>query len=95
MRDSFDRIARFIGKTPMLRLWGIEEYFGLHANLYAKLERFNPSGSIKDRTALFMVEDAFRKSLIRSLIGMKSPPFHNIIIPQRQRVVNSFMQNIL
>ena len=65
MRDSFDRIARFIGKTPMLRLWGIEKYFGLHANLYAKLERFNPSGSIKDRTALFMVEDAFRKSLIR------------------------------
>lgn len=49
----------------MMRLQRIERYFGLGAKLYAKLEKYNPSGSVKDRGALYMIEDAYRRGLLR------------------------------
>ena len=51
-------ILSLIGKTPLVRLVVIEQYFGLGAKLYAKLEMFNPTGSVKDRTALGIVRGA-------------------------------------
>ena len=49
----------------MVRLSKIEKYFGLKARLYAKLERYNPSGSVKDRAALFMIRNAVSRGLIK------------------------------
>jgi len=53
-----------IGNTPLLELCNIEKKFGLGAKLYAKLEFFNPAGSVKDRVAKAMIEDAEEKGLI-------------------------------
>ena len=47
-----------IGRTPLLELRGIEAQYSLKARLLAKLESFNPAGSVKDRVALAMIEDA-------------------------------------
>ena len=54
----YNSIDELIGKTPMLRLERIEKSFGLKAEIYAKLEYFNPAGSVKDRVGLSMIEDA-------------------------------------
>ena len=51
-------IDELIGSTPMLRLCSIEKELGLCARLYAKLEFFNPGGSIKDRVALNLINEA-------------------------------------
>ena len=50
--------SELVGKTPLLELTHIEEEYGLKARLLGKLEYFNPAGSVKDRIALAMVEDA-------------------------------------
>lgn len=50
--------AQLIGHTPLLELSNIEKQYGLKAKLIAKLEYFNPSGSVKDRIAKTMIEDA-------------------------------------
>ncbi len=50
--------SQLIGKTPLLKLTNIEKEEDLKANLFAKVEYFNPSGSVKDRIALSMIEDA-------------------------------------
>ena len=52
-----------IGNTPIVRLGKIDE--GYKSNIFAKLELFNPSGSVKDRTAKYMIEDAERKGLLK------------------------------
>ena len=57
-------ISSLIGKTKILRLRGIEEKFGLKSGIFAKPESFNPSGSVKDRAALFMIKSAFDEGLI-------------------------------
>lgn len=49
-------IAELIGKTPLLELNGLKKKRGFGANIYAKLEYFNPTGSVKDRPALAMIE---------------------------------------
>ena len=54
-----------IGKTPLLELTHIEKELGLQAKLVAKLEYFNPAGSVKDRIAKAMIEDAESKGLIK------------------------------
>ena len=52
----YESIAELIGKTPLLRLHGIEKKYSLRAQLLAKLEYFNPTGSVKDRPALAMIQ---------------------------------------
>ena len=54
----YKSIDELIGKTPILRLERIEKRFDLKAEIYAKLEYFNPAGSVKDRVGLSMIEDA-------------------------------------
>ncbi len=53
--EAYDNILETIGWTPLVRLHKIEEYFNLDNELYAKLEAFNPGGSIKDRIAVYML----------------------------------------
>lgn len=54
----YSSIEELIGKTPLLELKKIEEKFGLKAKILAKLEYFNPAGSVKDRIAKAMIDDA-------------------------------------
>ena len=61
----YKSIEELIGRTPLLELSKIEEKFNLKAKIYAKLEFFNPAGSIKDRAAKQMVDDAENKGLIK------------------------------
>lgn len=57
-------ITALIGRTPMLSMSRIEKDLNLKAHLWAKLEMFNPAGSVKDRVALAMIEDAEANHLI-------------------------------
>ena len=54
----FNSIDELVGNTPLLRLHNIEEYNELEAAIYAKIEFFNPAGSVKDRVAKEMIEAA-------------------------------------
>lgn len=58
MSRIYKSADQLIGKTPLLELAGIERELGLKARILAKLEYFNPAGSIKDRVARAMIEDA-------------------------------------
>ncbi len=57
--------SELVGKTPLLELTHIEEELGLEATILAKLEYFNPAGSVKDRIALAMIEDAEARGLLK------------------------------
>ena len=57
-------LTELIGNTPLLELSNIEQSFDLKARLIAKVEFFNPGGSVKDRVALAMIEDAERNGLL-------------------------------
>ncbi|MBP5091694.1 MAG: cysteine synthase A [Bacilli bacterium] len=59
-------IADVIGNTPLVRLTNIEKEFGLNSKIYAKLERANPTGSIKDRAAAEMIKTALAEGRINS-----------------------------
>ena len=64
MSNIYLSAAELIGKTPLLELVHLEKELGLEAKLVAKLEYFNPAGSVKDRIALAMIEDAEEKGLL-------------------------------
>ena len=53
-------VSELIGRTPLLELKNLEKKYGLEARVLAKLEYLNPSGSVKDRAALYMIDDAER-----------------------------------
>jgi len=59
-----DNILQHIGNTPLVKLNNIPKTYGLQCDVYAKCEFFNAGGSVKDRIALKMVEDAEKKNLI-------------------------------
>ena len=61
----YTSVDQLIGRTPMLKLSHIEAEEGLKANLYAKLEYWNPAGSVKDRVALAMLSDAEQKGVVK------------------------------
>lgn len=61
----YDTMLGMIGNTPMLEIKNIENEDGLKARVLVKLESFNPGGSVKDRAALAMIEDAERKGILR------------------------------
>ena len=58
MSKIYTSIDQLIGHTPILELTRIEKHFGLNAKILAKLEYFNPAGSVKDRIAKAMIDDA-------------------------------------
>ncbi len=58
-------IEELIGSTPLAQLSKFSQGKGVKAQLLAKLEYFNPAGSVKDRAALYMIEDAERKGLLK------------------------------
>ena len=69
-----------IGKTPPLNLVPIEQSEGLEANLLGKLEYFNPAGSIKDRIAKAMIDDAAASG--RGLVNPKAFRLASLPVPR-------------
>ena len=65
MSNIFTSADQLIGKTPLLELTHIEKSEGLEATILAKLEYFNPAGSVKDRIAKAMIDDAEAKGLLK------------------------------
>lgn len=61
----YKNLTDLIGKTPMLELNNFKSKNNLHAKIIAKLEYFNPAGSVKDRVAKSMIEDAESKGMLR------------------------------
>lgn len=61
----FEQASDLIGNTPLVRLNGYQKEKKLDAELFAKLEYFNPAGSVKDRVALYMLLDAQEKGLLK------------------------------
>lgn len=64
MSKLYPRAEDLVGRTPLLELGRLARCQGLRARVLAKLEFFNPAGSVKDRAALAMVEDAERRGLL-------------------------------
>ncbi|HWQ97936.1 MAG TPA: cysteine synthase A [Clostridia bacterium] len=58
-------LTELIGKTPLLELSNYEKKLGLNAKIVAKLEYFNPGGSVKDRIALAMIDDAEQRGVLK------------------------------
>ena len=61
---TFDRITDLIGGTPLLRLTNYNAQNGLKGVIYGKLEYFNPAGSVKDRIAKAMIDEAEEKGIL-------------------------------
>ncbi len=66
MSAIYTSADQLVGKTPLLELTHIEKELDLKAKIYAKLEYFNPAGSVKDRIAKAMIEDAEEKGLLKA-----------------------------
>ena len=58
------KVTDLVGHTPLLELTNTEKKYGLKSRLLAKLEYFNPAGSVKDRIAKAMIESAFKEGLV-------------------------------
>ena len=65
MSKVYTSAAQLIGNTPLLELTNIEKKYDLKAKIVAKLEYFNPAGSVKDRIAKAMIEDAEAKGALK------------------------------
>lgn len=66
MAKIYNNAAELIGSTPLVEVKNIEKELNLKAKLLVKLEYFNPSGSVKDRIAKAMIEDAEQKGLLKA-----------------------------
>ncbi|MHC1695358.1 MAG: cysteine synthase A [Eubacteriales bacterium] len=64
MPKIYKSLTELVGKTPLLELSNLSKKLGLKCTLLAKLEYFNPAGSVKDRIALAMIQDAEAKGLL-------------------------------
>ena len=65
MSKIYNGALELVGNTPLVEVKNIEEELGLEARILVKLEYFNPAGSVKDRIAKAMIEDAEEKGLLK------------------------------
>ena len=65
MSKIYKSADELIGRTPLLELNNIEKEFNLKAKILAKLEYFNPAGSVKDRIAKAMIDDSENKGILK------------------------------
>ena len=73
----YDRIIDTVGGTPLVELHNIEKKYNLKAKIVAKVESFNPAGSVKDRIAKAMIEEAERQGLINKDTVLVEPTSGN------------------
>lgn len=62
----YNSVAETIGNTPLVRIKNFEKAYGIDANIYAKLEYFNPAGSVKDRIGKGIIDDAEKSGKIKA-----------------------------
>ena len=91
---TFNSTAELIGETPSVELKSIENEFSLCARIIAKVEGLNPAGSVKDRVALYMIEDAERRGIIAPGATIIEPTSGNtgiglaaVAVPKGYRVI--------
>lgn len=77
MARIYTSADQLIGKTPLLELKNIEKEFSLKAKIFAKLEYFNPAGSVKDRVAKAMIDDAEKRGVLTKDSVMIEPTSGN------------------
>ena len=65
MAKIANKLTDLVGNTPLMELSGYSGKYGLNQNIIAKLESFNPAGSVKDRVALSMIEDAEKRGVLK------------------------------
>ncbi|MBE7051121.1 MAG: cysteine synthase A [Ruminococcaceae bacterium] len=65
MSKIYKSVAQLVGKTPLIELCSIEKWIGAKAKILAKLEYLNPAGSVKDRVAAEMIEDAEKRGILK------------------------------
>ena len=94
MSKIYTSAAQLIGRTPLLELVHIEREAGLEARVLAKLEYLNPAGSVKDRVAKAMIEDAEARGLLRPGSVLIEPTAGNtgiglasVAVPRGYRVI--------
>ena len=72
MSQIYHSLTELVGNTPLLELTNVEQALNLKARVLVKLEYFNPGGSVKDRVALAMIEEAERTGKLAKG-GMNQP----------------------
>ena len=77
MKKIYNNISEIIGNTPMLEPLKLDEKIGIKANIFLKLEYLNPTGSIKDRAAKEIIEDAEKKGLLKAEATIIEPTSGN------------------
>ena len=92
MAKIYTSADQLIGKTPLLELTHIEKEYALPARLIAKVESFNPAGSIKDRVALSMIETAEAEG---KLIEIGRTVKDNALIVGGKLVMHTVGENLL
>lgn len=65
MPNIYKGTLELIGNTPLVEVINIEKKLGLEAEVLVKLEYFNPAGSVKDRVAKAMIEDAEKRGILK------------------------------
>ena len=65
MSQIYQSLTQLVGNTPLLEVSNIEKELGLKARVVVKLEYFNPGGSVKDRVALAMINDAEERGVLQ------------------------------
>ena len=65
MSNVYSSVDQLVGNTPLLQLNNLKKKLGLYANILAKLEYFNPAGSVKDRVGLMMLNDAEKNGKLK------------------------------
>ena len=93
MATIYKSAAELIGNTPLLEVTNIEKELGLKAKVLVKLEYFNPAGSVKDRIAKAMIEDAEAKGLLGEGSTIIEPTSGNTgigLASQPRRAIASF-----
>ena len=94
MSKIYKSVAQLVGKTPLIELCSIEKWIGAKAKILAKLEYLNPAGSVKDRVAAEMIEDAEKRGILKPGSTVIEPTSGNtgiglasIAVPKGYRVI--------
>ena len=93
MANIYKGTLGLIGNTPLVEVTNIEKELGLKARVLVKLEYFNPAGSVKDRIAKAMIEDAEKKGILKEGWHILFPDSFLLLILLQQSTAFSVLCN--